>query len=355
MNYAVRIGTATLKGVDSITINSTASQLSDLCTITLPGMLYNQGYSIEGRVKRGDRVVVELGYNGILRTEFAGYLKSVHPNAPMKIECEDSAYLFRKPIKDKQFGKTTVVAILDYVVGQINAQLKGPKIRLVAGAGGMQFDKFTIVRANGYEVLEKLRQETGLAIFFRGDVLHCSLLYAEKAGDVVYDFARNVEESDGLEYVRAEDVKVRVKVTGQGKKGKTVVVETGETGGELRELRRPAVSDKDTLAAIGQQELKSLSYDGYKGALKAWLLPVCAIGYTAKVMDAAYPERAGSYYVNAVKTEFSSGGGRRTVGLGIKLSATGGPGGSLGGAKPDFQSFMRDVEAAKKKTNGQPG
>jgi hypothetical protein len=323
MGFDIQIGDLTLRGIESVTVESNAEALADTCTITVPGAVYNLPYAIEDKIKRGDTVTVKLGYDGQLQTEFTGYLKSIRPNTPMTLECEDSIYLFRKPIKDKAFKKTTAIEVIRYVLAQINSQLTGEKMTLVTDITGMQFDKFTIIRANGYEVLEKIKQETGLAIYCRGHELHCHLLYTEKRGQVTYDFARNIEDTDDLEYVRADDVKIRVKVIGRTKKGANVEIETGEKGGDLRTFQRPTISDKATLENIGKQELKKLSFDGYKGAIKGWLVPFVGTGYSAKVIDNDYPNRAGTYYVKAVKTEFSSSGGRRTVSLGIKVVTNG--------------------------------
>ncbi len=319
MDFEVTIGSLKLKGLESVTVESSADLLSDICSITLPGAQYNKAYDIEGKIKRGDTVSVKLGYNGQLHQEFSGYLKSIHPNTPMKLECEDSAYLFRKSIADKQFKKTTAVDVLKYVVDQVNKQ-NSKQIKLVTDLSGMQFDSFTIVRSNGYQVLEKLKQETGLGIYCRGNELHCHLLYTEKRGAVTYDFAKNIEDTDDLEYVRAADKVVQVKVIGRTKKGANVEATAGEAGGDVRTYQRPTISDKATLGKIADQELKKLSFDGYKGAVKGWLIPVCEIGYSAKLIDTEYPERQGSYYVNAVKTEFSKSGGVRTVTLGVKVS-----------------------------------
>ncbi|GAB2586629.1 hypothetical protein GCM10027190_39660 [Spirosoma areae] len=320
MDYEVQIGAYKLKGIESVTVESSADLLADQCKIMIPSMAYNKAYDVEKKIKRGDVVTVKLGYDSNLHTEFKGYLKAIHPNAPMKLECEDSIYLFRKEIKDKQFKKTNAVAILQYVIDQINPQLTGTKMKLVTDLSGLQFDTFTIVRANGYEVLEKLKSETGLAIYCRDNELHCHLLYTKKRGDVTYNFTKNLEDSDDLEYVRAQDVKVLVKVVGRTKKGATVEVEVGEKGGDVRTFQKPTISDKATLETVGREELKKLSFDGYKGAVKGWLLPVCEFGYSARLIDVDYPEREGRYYVNAVKTEFSSSGGRRTVTLGVKVS-----------------------------------
>lgn len=321
MDYDIRIGDVKLKGIKLVAIESSADLLSDQCTLVLPGMAYNKAFDIEKAIKRGDSVMVKLGYDGQLHTEFKGYLKSIHPNSPMKLECEDSIYLFRKPVKDKQFAKTTAVDIIKYVVEQINGQLPEQKMTLVTDLKGLQFDKFTIIRSNGYEVLEKLKSETGIAIYCRDSEIHCHLLYSKKTGDVTYDFTRNIIKSDDLEYVTAADKKVQIKMIGRSKKGAKVEVEVGDKGGDIRTFQRPTISDKTTLESVAKQELKKLSYDGYKGTIKGWLIPVCEIGYSAKVVDKDYPEREGRYYVNAVKTEFSAAGGRRTVTLGVKVSA----------------------------------
>ena len=320
MCFEIQIGSVRLLGVESVSVESSVDLLADQATIQVPGMVFNKAYDIESKIKRGDKVVVKLGYDDDLHTEFTGYLKTIQPNSPLKLECEDSIYLFRRPVKDKAFTKTNVKVLLQYVLDQVNASLQPEqKMRLVTDLSGLQFDKFTLLRASGFEALEKLKQETGIAIYCRGNELHAHLRYTEKRGDVTYDFARNVEQSDGLEYVKATDLKYRVKVVGRTQKGANVEVEVGEPGGDLRTFQRPTISDKATLEKVAKEELKKLSYDGYKGAIKGWLIPVCEIGYSAKLVDQEYPERSGTYFVNSVKTEFSSSGGRRTVTLGLKL------------------------------------
>jgi hypothetical protein len=320
MDYEIEIGNVSLKGIESVTIESSVDSLVDRCTITVPGMIRNKAYQIEDKIKRGDKVAVKLGYDGNLQTEFVGYLRAVYPNNPMKLEFEDSIFLTRRDIKDKTFVKTNAVAILQYVVDELNKNLLvSQKFKLVTDMKGLQFDKFTILRANGFQVLDKLKQETGLAIYAKGNELHCHLKYTEKTGSVAYDFTRNVEESSDLQYVKKEDTKALVKVIGRTKKGANIEVEVGEKGGDVRTFQRPTISDKASLEIIAKEELKKLSFDGYRGSIKGWLLPICATGYTAKVVDPDYPERQGSYYVNAVKTEFSASGGRRTITLGVKV------------------------------------
>ncbi|WP_147367965.1 hypothetical protein [Fibrisoma montanum] len=330
MDFEVKVGNYRINGIESITIESSVDLLSDKCTITFPGALYNKPWQVEDKLKRGDKVTVKLGYNvkdnpANLHTEFVGYLRSFGPNLPMKLECEDAAYLLRKPIPDRHFKKTTAVEVIRYIVGEVNKQLTGDSIQFVTNLKGLDYEKFTLIRANGYEALQKIKDDFGIAIYCRTNAagkpeLHCHLAYTEKRGEVKYDFMKNVEESDDLKYIKKDDVRFRAKVIGHQKNGKTIQIEVGDKGGDLRTIHLPNVSSKESLEKAGKEHLKRLTYDGYKGSLKGWLIPVCEIGYYATVVDKEYPEREGKYFVNAVKTEFNKSGGCRTVTLGVKLS-----------------------------------
>lgn len=321
--YEIKIGAYTLKDIESITVNSSADMLSDTCTITLPGMVYNKPYALEDKIKRGDAVLARMGYNNELRDEFKGYLKSIHPNAPMKLECEDSAFLFRKSISNKQFKKTSAAKIARYILDEVNKQLPAAqKMKLITDIkSSVLYETFTIIASNGYQALETLRSESGMQIYCRGRELHVHLASTKKTGEATYDFTRNIEASDDLEYVRAEDKKVRVVLTGGYLKKKQLKIEVGEKGGDELTIKMPKVTSQATLEKLAKQQLKKVSYDGYKGAIRGWLVPFCGIGYSARVLDPEYPQRTGTYYVSAVKTEFSKNGGVRTVTLGIKLSA----------------------------------
>lgn len=324
MCYEIRIGEFTLKGIDSVSVESSIDLLSDQCVIILPGSAYNQALLIEDKIKRGDKVTVKLGYNNDLKTEFTGYLRTISADSPMRLECEDGAFLFRKPVKDRRFKKVTAITVLRYVVSQVNAQLpKEQRFRFVTNISGLQYKEFTLLGANGLQALEKIKEDMHINIYCRTssegiNELHCHMLYSEKRGEVKYDFSRNIEDSDNLKYVRKEDVKLRVVVEGRTKK-KQIKAEVGEKGANTFTLKRPGISTFKTLSLIAKQTLLARSYDGYQGAIRGWLIPFVQIGCSAKIVDTEYKEREGSYFVNGVKTSFSREGGVRTVALGIKV------------------------------------
>ena len=135
------------------------------------------------------------------------------------LRCEDAIYLLRKNVQNQQLTNATVVEIAEQVVSEVTQILE-----VVAGKGlsDIKFDEFNIVDATAWGVLKKLKEQGGITAYVRGERLYLSLRYLQDEStqrEVVYDFARNVEQSN-LKYVRAEERKVHVKVIGIGKDNK---------------------------------------------------------------------------------------------------------------------------------------
>lgn len=320
MTYKVYFGNmlfavSQLKAITRIKINTSVESLADTATIELPATIENVPYDITKKLKRGYVVRIELGYNNQNNLEFLGYVRSISANNPCVIECEDGMFLFRKEIKGKIFVKSTVAVILQYVCSQIGVY------KLKENLGGLKYDKFVIQNgATGFEVLQKLKESYGISIYVKGGDLVANLKYIERNGSVSFDFRRNVKESN-LEWVEEQDVKVEVRVRGVGADNKqTETVSVGSKGGEVKKLpNKINVTDKATLDKIAREELKRLTYKGFRGDLTTWGIPFCDIGYSARIIDADYPDHEGTYFVKAVETEFSKKGFERKITLGEKL------------------------------------
>ena len=70
-------------------------------------------------------VIIKLGYDQNLVTEFEGYIKEIIAiDGSLKIECEDALFLFRNDVKDKQFQPASVKQIAEYLVSQIDKTYK---------------------------------------------------------------------------------------------------------------------------------------------------------------------------------------------------------------------------------------
>lgn len=96
----------------SVEITSDVMVLADSATITLPEAVLNQVLDLKGRLGRGAKVEINLGYDGNLKREFDGFIREIKTNdSSLTIECEDALFLFRKSVKDEILTNTNVSEI----------------------------------------------------------------------------------------------------------------------------------------------------------------------------------------------------------------------------------------------------
>lgn len=316
MVYDIRIGNYKLGLLESVEIHKSVDLLTDTAVVVVPGVVYNQSLDIEGKVKVGDPVTIKLGYDDNLVTEFEGYLQRIDTDdSSLTFNCEDAIYLTRKPVKDKQFTKTSVKQIVQYCLSEIG-------MKDLNCTYDITYEKFVIKNANAYDVLKKLQEDTKANIYMQGTTLNVHPAYVEKGGDVRYDFAVNIESSD-LKYRSKDDRKFEVVVEGIGLDGKKKSVTVGTTGGEKRTVKVYNVMDDAALKQRGLEEMKYLVYDGYEGSITGWLIPYIEPTYSVHLHDKEYEYKTGSYYAVSVTTTFSEDGGVRKIELGRKLTGNG--------------------------------
>ena len=314
LGYDIRLGDFRLGMLDKVEIHRSVELLADTATIVLPGAEYNKALEVESLIKRGDLVSITIGYEETgLREEFRGWIQRISTDdGSITIECEDDLYKFRKSIPNEELKQVTLEALLKKMISDIGESFK------LDCTYSWTYEKFVINTATGYDVLKKVQEESGADIYLADDTLHVHAPAETVGDDVYYDFALNVEECD-LTYRTAEDRKVQVVVKATMPDGTVKEIETGSTGGDKVEIRC-ATSDEASMRQRGQTEVKRLSFDGYEGNITTWLIPYCKPGDTAELRDEDYPEKDGRYFVQAVTTEFSRDGGKRTVELGFRLS-----------------------------------
>ena len=314
MAYDIRIGGYRVGMLESVEINSSVELLADTAVITLPGAQYNETLDVENKIRRGDAVSIRFGYAETgLEDEFTGYVQRIGTDGgTIKIECEDALFKLRVSIPDTQYENITLQQLL---------------LRVLSAAGGgyaldcaysWTYDKFVVSTATAYDILKKVQEECGADIYLRGNVLHVRPPGDTTGEQQYYDFALNVE-SDSLEYRTAQDRKVQVVVKAAMPDGTVKELEVGTTGGDKVEVIAPA-TDEESMRRRGESELKRRSFDGYDGKITTWLVPHARASDSAFLHDADYPYKDGNYFVSAVKTTFSSSGGKREVELGFKLS-----------------------------------
>jgi len=333
LSWHIVIGDYKLTMLDSVEIYKSVELLADTCTIKLPAKVNNKpitqessnqiGDEVKGKLKRGDKVKVWLGYNKEVfndndPSEFEGYLLSISTDGgSIVINCEDDLFLMRKPVKDKEFKNTNVKQIAEYLISELKLTMK------VNCPSPLTYDKFVIDKKTAYEVLKQLQDETKGNIYIKKDdkgngVLNIHLSYIEPHGYVNYSFQQNVEESS-LKYKTKEDRKVLIIIERPGKDGKTIKETYGTPGGEQETIKGNGLGTA-SLKQKAKNRYDQLCFDGFEGDITTWLIPYVEPGYSANIEDEDYPYKDGIYYVKAVTTSMDgSGGGARKVQLGQKL------------------------------------
>ena len=314
MRFDIQVGSWKLGMVEKVSVRRSVEELADTAGITLPGAEYNTALQVEDKIHRGDRVIINLGYDEIgMVQEFAGWVQRVGTDGgAITLECEDDLYLFRKALPDAQLKNITLAALLDRVVEGVGGGFT------VDCSYSWTYQSFVISTATGYDVLKKVQEECGADIYIEGKTLHVHGP-GEKVGNTVYyDFTKNVQDSD-LTYRRTEDRRVRVVVKALTPDGKVKEREYGTTGGDSVTVRAMA-SDDASMRLRGESEHKRLTFDGYDGNIVTWLVPYIKPGDKAELHDPEYEYKDGAYYVRSVETEFSADGGKRSVELGYRLT-----------------------------------
>ncbi|WP_229665944.1 hypothetical protein [Flavobacterium suaedae] len=298
-------------------IVSSVDNLADTATIVLPEAVLNEVVlnDVQSKIGRGSEVVIKLGYDNNLETEFTGYVDNITTNdSTLKIICIDALFLFRAAVPNIELKPTGIKSIAQYVVNNIDSSFT------VNCDYDISYEKFTIYQATGYDVLKKIQEETKANIFFdtANKVLHIHPPYVEKGGDVKFSMHHNIEQSS-LEYKRAIDKRVEVTVESTDLNGNVTSITTGTTGGDKVTIKVGPMSKAD-MQKVADAALVKNSFDGYEGTFDSWLIPVVRPTYTAEIIDLDYDFKNGKYYVVAVTTSFNDSGGKRTTTLGIKLS-----------------------------------
>lgn len=313
----ITIGSVTFTSVNDVHIKRSIYTLAATAIVKVPvtALLKQSGdapthIETAQAISVGDKVEIQLGYDGSLCTEFTGYVKRLNYKVPLEIECEDEYYQLRSINCLFSSNQTTLKDCL-------NTLLTGVDFGEVVD---LTLKNFVVNNKPASWVLGYLKKEYGLVAFF--DVN--GLLYVGRAHDVVgesvkYQLRYNVISDDNLKYQLAEDVKLKVKAICYYKDGTKIEGELGEDGGEQRTLYYYDVEDAEQLKVLANAELERYSFDGYRGKITTFLQPYAQPAMVASLEDTVYQERSGDFFIESVEVSFGSGGGRRTVEIGIKI------------------------------------
>lgn len=318
-----------LRGVNAIEIKSSVHQLIQTAKVTLPlsVVLRNtelyQRIKIADKIKEGDKILLEFGYNGNNKQEFEGYVKRINEEVPLELQCEDELYLLRYCYYKESFKDVTLKKLLDFVLNGLQQKFN-LKLYLYEKMPELSFNKFQINNATGIDILQELKDKYGLSVFLTVingvKTLYAGLAYGLEKGAANYWLGKNTIGKGELKYTGAEDKKYKVKVVNFNRNGTKLEFETGDANGESTTLYFYGNNDKAHLEVMAKAELEKFKTKGYKGSFETFLYPFAEAGTVASINDAQFEGRKGNYFIGTVTTKFGVQGGRRTNEIDIKVT-----------------------------------
>lgn len=322
----ISINGVVFSGANSIEIVSSWEDLTDTCTILVPNSFSRDNKNItvgdEGFFKRGDEIVVKMGYFPNLETRFEGFIRRVTPDNLITIECEDLTFKLKQEPVTKSFKAIKLTAFL--------AALTTEKFQAVDATLG----KFRISRSTVAKVLEELKKSYGLISFVRDKTLRVGLAYYPDEGKTVnlaIDGPNGNVAANSLEFIDSNELQIVVKGSSMqsnnkiierwalyDSEGKLVLTSTDPKKGETDTLSVPLQTAAQLDGFITQRLEKRLS-TGISGTVTAFLEPLINHGDTVDLESRKFPEKEGKYLVKRVKTSMTiGGGGRQEAELDIK-------------------------------------
>ena len=353
--------------------------------ITLPRNLPLSGLNIISNTSsplfgRGDRVLIECGYDGNLKEIFRGYITKVNMGTPMILDIEDQMFVLKQmKAKIEVNKKLTLKQVLQYVLTEefnpnvtelwkqdyftfINTDLPTVYNTVTNNADpngiNTQFAKRSdgktpvIVRANSNpftyctgreksaaEILDDLRKKTGMFIYYDDfGNLRVELPFINSdqlTVKNVFVFEKQMISED-LNYQRADELSIKIIYRSKASKatakppilfgqsydatGKGLGY-IGDQLGDSITVNAPEDISQADCDANAAQLLKANKYSGYRpgSTFETFGEPLVYVGEAVFLISTKYPEKNGGFVVVGVKRKFGFGGYRQVIELGVQL------------------------------------
>ena len=292
-----------------VEIESSWKILTDTAIIRLPrNVKYFDKFKVREVFKRGDRVKIELGYDGVLTTEFTGYITEVSASIPIEIKCQDEMF----KVKQLPVNFSAKSIQLEKLLKQI---IPGYQIDAMEGLelGTVRFAKTTVG-----EVLDKLNSELKIYTYIEPNTktIVSGKIYADNSDQNIVNFnlERNAVSND-LQYRNREDI--TVKVNGSCiSKGVKIEYSYGDNNADKNIEWQFSVRTKPELEIQVKRFYEANKRDGFDGSFTAFGIPRVQHGWKVNLKSYIYPDRDGIYYVESVTKTFKKAEYRQQIKLG---------------------------------------
>ena len=288
----------------------------------LTGSLFNEG----------DKVTIKLGYNGVLQTEFKGFVKRRNLDMPLEVECEGYGWLMKR---NRVQGFYLGCSLKD-LLGKAVSDLEGREVIHVVCPDEINFSKVSLETNSGVDVLNKIAKYTDGALscfFIKPDTLWCGRILTQYANgiDPFNGIGGNSEInirpgfnalSDTSLLVHSSELNpVLVIYSKKLSNGTRLTQSSNSVKGYVRVRNKllNQVKDAHSLKILANEKSLKESYTGYEGYITGFLQPYIQPGNSVTISDNQFPERNGTYLVESTEVHFGIKGARRKVELGPKF------------------------------------
>lgn len=310
-----------------VTWKSEVGSFIDSCTIELPRISYLKTDKVQTQdlnrertssermgyaFKEGDKVSVELGYNNVNKKRFEGFIKRVNMGIPVKIECEGFGYQLYEVMFNESYRSVTVRKLLEDLT-------KKTDIIVSKEIPDIPLTNVRFKNVNGIKVLEWLKDECKLAVYFNMNEIYVGTLYGKVQDRVKVRIGWNTVKDDEFKQ-KAVDKTTQIVIREKNDKGVVKKIKSDqEKSSSEKSLKVKAGIPAQFLKQIANRLQTKENYKGYEGNITLFLEPYAVKGMVLELDGGIYPDKTGEYFIESVSGEFGSSGGRQTVTLGFLM------------------------------------
>ena len=303
IRFYTQQGCVEFDSASAVSIRRDADQLCHTCSITLPRRV--NWVRLDGiPIGRGDRVEVQLGYDGHNQPAYVGYVRQVHLGPPTTVECLCPVSLLQQQPAQR----------LSYASATLNQLLADQGVQAIIG-GEQHIGAYRVQADTVAQLLDDLRQQ-GFRFVGRLDAQGQHRLYAgllispSDAPTFAFEEGCNIISRADLRVADPDTLRFCVRVQAVGHSAQQPPVELGDADGELRTFSVVGM-DAAQMRSYGEQQLQRLREGRIGGAFTTFG------GHTVQPMDHLQITLDGSPTVQAVaqkvEIDWDSNGFRQKI------------------------------------------
>jgi hypothetical protein len=318
----------------------------------------------ENRIKlfgRGDRVIIETGYDGNLKEVFRGYIVRVGLDTPLVIDCEDQMFGL-KQMRFSYNSGTGKIALSDLIKKMLTINnnpwltasqdvfgfgiplntesLKDANlIPVFLGLDTVPFSYSTIREKSVAEVLVDLRKKLMIFSFF-DDFGNLNFQLPFMNSNLIntnflktFHFEKQIVSEHNMKFQNENEMSLKI-IFGSARSDKTAKPQTlyannpgtqdkyvGDSIGDSITVNGPEDMSQKDLDKYALQMLTANKFTGFaKGSsFETFGEPAVYIGQGVKLISDKYPEKSGNYAIVGIKRKFGMNGYRQQIEIGIEL------------------------------------